>query len=72
MERNERTKDRNIAGALVWTAVALIGTAALTYFVTRRLMAGTAVLDTDALLDAADKAANNLDAILRIENQVAS
>lgn len=72
MTNNESSTERNVGAAVIWTAVALLGTAALTYVVARRIMRGQSPLDADALLEAADRAANNLDAILMSESQVAS
>ena len=66
-------KDRNESkhGAIVWTALALVGAAALAFVVVRRVASGKDVFDTDSLLAAADEAANNLDAILMAEGAIA-
>ena len=61
-----RSRSRN-RGAAVWTVVALLGAAAVAYVIARRIARGEDPLDADALLDAADRAANNLDSILRTE-----
>lgn len=70
MAHNGQEKERG--GAFVWTVLALVGTAALAYVIARRVMKGDDPLDADALLEAADRAANNLDAILMTETQIAS
>ena len=61
---NNRSENRR--GAVVWTTLALVGAAALAYVFVRRLH-GDGDFDVDALLTAADEAANNLDAILMSE-----
>jgi hypothetical protein len=63
--------DRN-HGAVVWTVLALLGTAAIAYVVARRVMRGEDLRDADSLLDAADRAANNLDTILLAEGKAVS
>jgi hypothetical protein len=59
-------------GAIVWSALALVGAAALAFVIVKKIARGEDVLDTDALLAAADEAANNLDAILMAESAIAS
>ncbi|MEX2244360.1 MAG: hypothetical protein WD716_11010 [Fimbriimonadaceae bacterium] len=59
-------------GAVVWTALAILGVAAITFVIARKAMRGEDILDADAILDAAETAAANLDAILMAESQVAS
>lgn len=65
-------KNEKNRGAVVWTVLALVGAAAVTYVVARKIMKGEDPFDVDALLDAADRAANNLDTILMTETQAAS
>ncbi len=72
MGNSRRESDRGASGAFVWTVLALVGTAALAYVVARRVINGEDVWDADELLDAADRAANNLDLILMSESQAAS
>lgn len=67
MARNEH-RERS-SGAVVWTVLALVGTAALAYVVARRVIKGEDPWDADALIEAADRAANNLDTILLTESQ---
>jgi hypothetical protein len=67
MARNEH-RERS-SGAVVWTVLALVGTAALAYVVARRVIKGQDPWDADAILEAADRAANNLDTILLAESQ---
>jgi hypothetical protein len=67
MARNEH-RERS-SGAVVWTVLALVGTAALAYVVARRVIKGEDPWDADALIEAADRAANNLDTILLAESQ---
>jgi hypothetical protein len=64
-------RGRQKGGAAVWTALALVGAAALTYVVVRRFAGGGELPDADTLLAAADEAANNLDAILMAEGAIA-
>lgn len=71
MEERDRS-DKSHTGAIVWTTIVLVGAAALTYVVARRLLKGELPVDADSLLDAADRAANQLDTILLSENQAAS
>ncbi len=72
MGKSMRDGDRDGSGAFVWTVLAIVGTAALAYVVARKVMKGEDLWDTDELLEAADRAANNLDLILMSESQVAS
>lgn len=65
-----KSKDENKGGAAVWTALALVGAAAIAYVMVRRL-AGDRDIDVESLLSAADEAANNLDAILMAESAIA-
>lgn len=64
---NQMNQKEGKGGAMVWTIVALLGAAAIAYVVARRVARGEDPLDADALLEAADKAANNLDSILLTE-----
>jgi hypothetical protein len=71
MARRIEGRERS-TGAVVWTALAILGAAAIAYVVARKVMRGEDILDADAILDAADRAAANLDAILMAEGQIAS
>ena len=71
MARRNQGRERS-TGAVVWTALAILGAAAIAYVVARKVMRGEDILDADAILDAAETAAANLDAILMAESQVAS
>lgn len=71
MERVDR-ESVNKSGAIVWTVLALAGAAALAFVVARKIASGESLLDADALLDAADRAANNLDLILSTEGSALS
>lgn len=64
-------QEGNKSGAIVWTVIAFAGAAALAFVVARKIAKGES-LDADALLDAADRAANNLDAILMAEGATAN
>jgi hypothetical protein len=65
-------RNENRSGKAVWTALAILGVAAIAFVIARKVMRGEDILDADAILDAAETAAANLDAILMAESQVAS
>ena len=68
----EEQEARTYAPAM-WITVAVLAAAALGYVVVRRFMKGKPLLDIDSLLDACNRAADNLDVILLAEKpQIAS
>jgi hypothetical protein len=69
MTRASDEKDRKDSGAFVWTVLALVGTAAIAFIVARKVINGEEIWDADRLLEAADRAANQLDLILMSESQ---
>ncbi|MCH8978659.1 MAG: hypothetical protein IH945_05380 [Armatimonadetes bacterium] len=76
MDRTDQQKQEEEArtyAPAVWTAVAVIAAVALGYVVVRRYMKGKPLLDIESLLDACNRAADNLDQILLSEQpQIAS
>ena len=66
-ETTEQLQERG-PGTAVWAAVAIVGAAAAAFFIARKFVKGEKFMDADSLLDAADRAANRLDAILRSES----
>ena len=76
MDRTDQDKQeeeaRTYAPAL-WTTVAVIAAAAVGYLVVRRYLKGKPLLDIESVLDACNRAADNLDLILQAEKpQIAS
>jgi hypothetical protein len=65
-----RSENRSYRG--VWTAFAFLGVGIIAFVIARKVMRGEDILDAEAILDAAETAAANLDAILMAESQVAS
>lgn len=72
-EENKTTENQleRGSGKAIWTAVAIAGVATAAFFITKKLIKGEKLMDADSLLKAADKAANQLDAILRSESSKA-
>jgi len=69
-EEHETTEqlDHRGPGTAFWAAVAIVGAAAAAFFIARKFVKGEKFMDVDSLLDAADRAANRLDAILSQES----
>ena len=71
-QATQEQEDRTYAPA-VWTTVAVLAAVAVGYVVVSRFMKGKPLLDIDSLLDACNRAADNLDKVLLAEKpQIAS
>lgn len=72
-EENKTTENQleRGPGKAIWAAVVIAGVATAAFFITKKLIKGEKLMDADSLLKAADKAANQLDAILRSESSKA-
>ena len=73
IDQEEHEQDALTYAPAVWTTVAVLTAAAFGYLVVRRFMKGKSLLDIESLLDACNRAADNLDKILLSEKpQIAS
>ena len=76
MDRTDQEKQEEEArtnAPAVWTTVAVLAAVAVGFIIVRRYLKGKPLLDIEAVLDACNRAADNLDSILLSEKpQIAS